>query len=54
MGRDQSLVRKLKTNLVRPFRLLLTQPIVIALTTYMAYIYGLVRHPLVPFCNGSL
>jgi hypothetical protein len=31
----------LRVSLVRPFRLLLTQPIVIALALYMAYLYGL-------------
>ncbi|KAJ5771769.1 MFS multidrug transporter [Penicillium odoratum] len=33
--------QKLRTSLVRPFRLLLTQPIVQVLAIYMAYIYGL-------------
>ena len=33
--------RKLQTSLVRPFRLLGTQPIVQFLAIYMAYIYGL-------------
>ncbi|KAJ5618661.1 MFS general substrate transporter [Penicillium herquei] len=33
--------QKMATSLVRPFRLLLTQPIVQVLAIYMAYIYGL-------------
>jgi multidrug resistance protein len=33
--------KKLKVSLSRPFRLLFTQPIVICLALYMAYIYGL-------------
>ncbi|KAJ5949934.1 MFS multidrug transporter [Penicillium verhagenii] len=36
-----SFAQKLQTSLVRPFRLLLTQPIVQVLAIYMAYIYGL-------------
>lgn len=38
---DRSLARHLGTALVRPFRLLGTQPIVQVLACYMAYIYGL-------------
>lgn len=37
-----SLVKKLETSLIRPFKLLFTQPIIIALAVYMAYLYGLV------------
>lgn len=37
-----TLFKKLETSLERPFRLLFTQPIVIALAIYMAYLYGLV------------
>ena len=33
---------KLKTSLVRPFRLLFTQPIIIICAIYMAYLYGIV------------
>jgi hypothetical protein len=36
-----SLRKKLFTNLVRPFRMLATQPIVQFLSVYMAYLYGL-------------
>ena len=42
MTSKQSVIRKLEHSLVRPFRLLFTQPIIIALSLYMAYIYGLV------------
>jgi hypothetical protein len=38
---DKTLWALLRVSLVRPFRLLLTQPIVIALALYMAYLYGL-------------
>jgi MFS family permease len=37
-----TLIKKLETSLARPFRLLFTQPIIIALAVYMAYLYGLV------------
>ena len=42
MSNRQSVVKKLETSLARPFRLLFTQPIIIALAVYMAYLYGLV------------
>ncbi|KAF2021667.1 MFS general substrate transporter [Aaosphaeria arxii CBS 175.79] len=38
---DKTLFNILKVALQRPFRLLLTQPIVIVLSCYMAYLYGL-------------
>ena len=38
---NKSLVKALQTSFVRPFRLLLTQPIIQVLALYMAYIYGL-------------
>lgn len=38
---QEPLFRKLQSALVRPFRLLFTQPIVIILALYMAYLYGL-------------
>ncbi|KAJ5999425.1 MFS multidrug transporter [Penicillium sp. IBT 35674x] len=41
--------QKLQTSLVRPFRLLLTQPIVQVLAVYMAYIYGLMYLMLATF-----
>jgi len=37
---DRSLFKVIKTALKRPFRLLFTQPIVIALALYQAYLYG--------------
>lgn len=39
---QQSMVKKLEHSLARPMRLLTTQPIIIALALYMAYLYGLV------------
>lgn len=39
---NQKLVKKLEHSLARPFRLLFTQPIIICLALYMAYLYGLV------------
>ncbi|KAK3711246.1 hypothetical protein LTR37_009840 [Vermiconidia calcicola] len=42
MSNRQSVVQKLETSLSRPFRLLFTQPIIVALAIYMAYLYGLV------------
>jgi MFS family permease len=38
---NKTLSQALQTSLVRPFRLLATQPIIQVLTLYMAYIYGL-------------
>ncbi|KAK7900359.1 hypothetical protein LTR67_004105 [Exophiala xenobiotica] len=38
---DRTLLKVLRTSLVRPFRLLGTQPIIQALAVYMAYLYGL-------------
>lgn len=38
---EHSLANKLQRSLIRPFRLLATQPIVQALACYMAFIYGL-------------
>ncbi|KAF2741346.1 MFS general substrate transporter [Polyplosphaeria fusca] len=38
---DKTLSKTLKIALQRPFRLLFTQPIVIVLACYMAYLYGL-------------
>ncbi|KAE8372307.1 FAD binding domain-containing protein [Aspergillus bertholletiae] len=38
---NKTLPEVLSTALVRPFRLLATQPIVQALATYMAYVYGI-------------
>ncbi|KIX01061.1 uncharacterized protein Z518_10127 [Rhinocladiella mackenziei CBS 650.93] len=38
---DRRLAKVLKSSLIRPFRLLGTQPIIQALALYMAYIYGL-------------
>ena len=38
---NQTLAKRLQTSLVRPFRLLATQPIIQVLALYMAYIYGL-------------
>ncbi|KAF2202184.1 putative MFS multidrug transporter [Delitschia confertaspora ATCC 74209] len=38
---DRTLFKAIRIALVRPFRLLFTQPIVIALACYMAYLYGL-------------
>ncbi|KAH0565208.1 hypothetical protein GP486_001391 [Trichoglossum hirsutum] len=38
---DKTLVKTLRTSLVRPFKLLGTQPIIQALALYMAYLYGL-------------
>jgi hypothetical protein len=38
---DRTLGKVLRTALIRPFRLLGTQPIVQALALYMAYLYGL-------------
>lgn len=38
---NKTLPQTLKISLVRPFRLLATQPIIQVLTLYMAYIYGL-------------
>ncbi|KAJ5118393.1 hypothetical protein N7526_010030 [Penicillium atrosanguineum] len=37
----KTLIQVLRTALVRPFRLLLTQPIVQCLACYMAYLYGI-------------
>jgi MFS family permease len=39
--KNKTLSQALQTSLVRPFRLLATQPIVQVLALYMAYIYGL-------------
>lgn len=38
---DRTLTRELLKAFRRPFRLLFTQPIIIALALYMAYLYGL-------------
>ena len=38
---DRTLWKVLRISLIRPFRLLGTQPIVQALALYMAYLYGL-------------
>ncbi|KAK5023609.1 hypothetical protein LTS07_009117 [Exophiala sideris] len=38
---DRTLAKVLKSSLIRPFRLLGTQPIIQALALYMAYLYGL-------------
>ncbi|PLB39031.1 MFS transporter [Aspergillus candidus] len=38
---NKTLLQVLRTSLVRPFRLLLTQPIVQVIAVYMAYIYGI-------------
>ncbi|KAF1992319.1 MFS multidrug transporter-like protein [Aulographum hederae CBS 113979] len=38
---DKTFTKVMKTSLLRPFRLLFTQPIVIVLSVYMAYLYGL-------------
>ncbi|KAF2228986.1 putative MFS multidrug transporter [Viridothelium virens] len=38
---ELNLINKLKVSLVRPFRMLATQPIVQCLAIYMAYIYGI-------------
>lgn len=38
---DDTLANKLATSMVRPFRLLATQPIVQALAVFQAYVYGL-------------
>jgi multidrug resistance protein len=38
---DKTVFNTIKTALQRPFRLLFTQPIVIVLAIYMAYLYGL-------------
>ena len=38
---DRTLPKVLKTALIRPFRLLATQPIVQAVAVYMAFVYGL-------------
>ena len=38
---DRTFGKVLRTALIRPFRLLGTQPIVQALALYMAYLYGL-------------
>ena len=35
-------VKKLATSLERPFRLLFTQPIIVALAVYVAYLYGVI------------
>lgn len=40
--KKETFIHKMEHSLVRPFRLLFTQPIVIALAVYMAYLYGLV------------
>jgi len=42
LSRNETVVQKLKTSLVRPFRLLFTQPTIQVLALYMAYLYGLV------------
>ena len=46
---ERSLVNTLRTAIVRPFRLLATQPIVQVLALYMAYIYGLMYLVLATF-----
>ncbi len=38
----ETAVQKLEKSLVRPFRLMLTQPIIICAALYMAYLYGLI------------
>lgn len=38
---DKTLVKVLQTALVRPFRLLVTQPIIQLIAAYMAYLFGL-------------
>src|SRR5437764_13708298 len=38
----RTLAKTLRVSLVRPFRLLATQPIVQVLAIYMAYLYGLI------------
>lgn len=39
---DQTVFKKFETALIRPFRLLTTQPIIQVLAIYMAYLYGTV------------
>lgn len=41
MDSDKTLVKVLQTALVRPFRLLATQPIIQLIAAYMAYLFGL-------------
>lgn len=38
---DKTFVKVLQIALVRPFRLLATQPIIQVITVYMAYLFGL-------------
>ena len=42
VAKKETFIHKMEHSLVRPFKLLFTQPIVIALALYMAYLYGLV------------
>ncbi|KAH0544589.1 hypothetical protein FGG08_001238 [Glutinoglossum americanum] len=39
---DKTLIKILRASLIRPFKLLGTQPIIQALAVYMAYLYGLI------------
>lgn len=41
-SRKEPVTQKLRTSLVRPFRMLFSQPIIIVCAVYMAYLYGLV------------
>lgn len=45
----KTIAKVLRVSLVRPFRLLLTQPIVICMATYMAYLYGIMYLVLATF-----
>jgi len=42
LSKNETVLQKLETSLVRPFRLLFTQPTIQVLAVYMAYLYGLV------------
>lgn len=46
---DRTLSKVLKSNLVRPLRLLTTQPIIQVLALYMAYVYGIMYLVLTTF-----
>lgn len=39
---DKSLAKVLRVSLVRPFRLLATQPVVMVISLYMTYLFGLI------------
>ncbi|KAK3117020.1 hypothetical protein LTR53_002041 [Teratosphaeriaceae sp. CCFEE 6253] len=41
-SKQETVIQKLRLSLVRPFRLLFSQPIIIVFAIYMAYLYGLV------------